>query len=479
MKKMLSSIPLLFLLFNASIETRGEDFCVDSATEIQNALTTAEANSVDDTVQIVKGTYYGTFSFHSTMGNRITVQGGYEKVNSECQFPSPPPPPSETILDGASSGRVLKVEEYSGGNIVVEGLTIRNGDTIAYGMVEGDGGGLSVLAHNYSGNAGDVTISNNIIEENKAYRFGGVYADSYSTEDASGAVTLTDNIIRNNLATTDTGGAQVRSQTGTFTYAGQSGDITIFNNIIMDNTAANGNSGGLKVYSQGGSGTGTVMVSSNIITGNSSSSYSGGACIYSHPYSGPFGNVVLTNNIITDNESSDVVGGLYIWSKGNYDAEVLGPGSVTFTHNTLSGNSAPVSALGGGLRLEGPPNSGILNVYNNVIWGNTAPTGGDIFLTGFQITNGCNNDYSVMSGSWDSESDNINQNPYFTGGGDYHLKPNSLCVDAGTAGAPALPATDIDGEDRIKGRAPDMGAYEMEPDFYWPMFMPAITGKHK
>ena len=59
--------------------------------------------------------------------------------------------------------------------------------------------------------------------------------------------------------------------------------------------------------------------------------------------------------------------------------------------------------------------------------------------------------------------------------GDLHLQPSSPCIDAGDNSAPALPTTDIDGDDRKiddpavddtgNGTAPivDMGADEYSP----------------
>ena len=45
---------------------------------------------------------------------------------------------------------------------------------------------------------------------------------------------------------------------------------------------------------------------------------------------------------------------------------------------------------------------------------------------------------------------NINADPMFVdeANGDLHLKPSSPCIDAGDNSAPALPSTDIDGDDR-------------------------------
>ena len=61
---------------------------------------------------------------------------------------------------------------------------------------------------------------------------------------------------------------------------------------------------------------------------------------------------------------------------------------------------------------------------------------------------------------------NINELPLFVdaAGGDYRLRGNSPCIDAGTA-APTvgLPATDFEGAPRLLGCRPDMGADEAPP----------------
>lgn len=62
---------------------------------------------------------------------------------------------------------------------------------------------------------------------------------------------------------------------------------------------------------------------------------------------------------------------------------------------------------------------------------------------------------------------NIIQDPYFVDG--YHLYDSSACIDAGDNNAPALPATDFDGNPRVvdgdeNGSSfVDMGAYEYQP----------------
>lgn len=460
---------LLFLVLHTSLESRGEDFCVDDAVELQNALDDAALNNESDTIQIVKKIYHGgAFHFVSNKADDITVRGGYDLVNSNCQFPTEPPSPADTILDGDGLNRVLHIVQDLGGNITVERLTFRNGNT------DQDGGGLLARAYNTAGGkAGDVTVSYNIFENNHADRQAGVWADSYGGTGNSGTVTVANNIIRNNTATSDYGGGLARSETGPY----QSGSVIVRDNIITNNTSENGMVGGIMLHSGGDSGSGSVRLSGNVISGNNSLKYAGGAYLYSKTETGSFGGIQIINNVITSNHSSDFAGGLYVF------ASLFGgsaTGVVNLSNNTISENNAAVS--GGGLYCYRQGGSlTTINVYNNIAWNNSAPVGADMNLQpggggGDQVLNGYNNDYNVIAGSWDNEADNINQDPGFIGGGDYHLKPSSPCIDAGTASAPSLPVSDIDGDDRIIGRAPDMGADELVPFFHWPMFLPAITG---
>jgi hypothetical protein len=46
------------------------------------------------------------------------------------------------------------------------------------------------------------------------------------------------------------------------------------------------------------------------------------------------------------------------------------------------------------------------------------------------------------------------------GAENFHLQPGSPCVSVGDASAPALPATDFEGDPRVLGPAPDMGVDE-------------------
>jgi len=107
----------------------------------------------------------------------------------------------------------------------------------------------------------------------------------------------------------------------------------------------------------------------------------------------------------------------------------------------------------------------LLNVFNNIIWGNTASgSGGDVYLTGtgqkklFEF-----NDADSLSGVWDIALNNIDLSPQFFDpvNGDYHLQTNSPCANAGTNGAPSQPLTDLDGNLRTNSLGQvDLGCYE-------------------
>jgi hypothetical protein len=330
------------------------EFCVSNVTDLQADLNAAAGNGEDNVIMVVQGTYIGHFSY-SGGGHNITLRGGYTKGCASREVN-----PENTILDGGNTGRVLVLDDYSGGNFYVEGFTIRNGNTA------GSGGGVFAESYSESGTAGTVTLANNIVTGNIAgYLGGGVFAHSVSD-------------------------------------SGAAGNVTLVNNIVV---------------------------------GNSSANYGGGVCASSN-------------------------------SSGT-------AGAVTFTNNTVSGNTA--GEYGGGTCLGVSGSSGgMVNAYNNIIWGNTAPTGGDVYLlkgTGFAYAH--NNDFSTPAGSsWDQFVGNFTLDPLFVGGGDYHLQATSPCIDKGENFAPGIPSTDFEGETRIfdgdkNGTATvDMGADEYIPVSY-------------
>jgi hypothetical protein len=61
----------IFVLFVLSSPVNAAVFCVDSASALQSALTSAQSNGEDDQIQIVQGTYVGNFVYASTQANDL------------------------------------------------------------------------------------------------------------------------------------------------------------------------------------------------------------------------------------------------------------------------------------------------------------------------------------------------------------------------------------------------------------------------
>ena len=129
------------------------DFCVNTAADLQSALTMAQSNGEDDIIKVQQGTYYGNFGGTFTDSHSLTIEGGYNHPKCKRRVVDP----TTTVLDAQNNGRVLTLD-CSGlaADIVVEGLTIQNGHESI-----NSGGGLLILT-----SGGNVTLASNIIQGN-------------------------------------------------------------------------------------------------------------------------------------------------------------------------------------------------------------------------------------------------------------------------------------------------------------------------
>jgi len=166
-KRTCSKWSILFIsalsLFLLPTFTFGATFCVSNATELQTALTTAQNNGEDDTIQIVQGTYNDNFIYAATEANSLTLEGGYTAGCASRVID-----PANTVLDGGGVDHVLALVRQTGlADFSVEGVTLQNGKAVS----ANGGGGL------YTKSDGVVTLTNNIFSGNNGVLFhgGGAY----------------------------------------------------------------------------------------------------------------------------------------------------------------------------------------------------------------------------------------------------------------------------------------------------------------
>jgi parallel beta-helix repeat protein len=450
-----SLICLLLFSVHASayVNLGGGVLCVDGSEaanlseDFQNALKFITENLDDDAEVRLVLTAPGTITLYSIPNNThfnvitahsLEISGGW---NADCSTQTTGSP-QLTILEGgrdlvdesktitqSESGGVLSVtiKNNSSATVSIHNLTIRNGSS------DKSGGGLYFFHTDNNALTVTVNLYDIIVENNKTGTFGaGIEMIDDGTERGM-FVDISDCIVRNNSVTSATGGPGGISVEVPSTVGAKMADTIISNCQILNNSAGK-LGGGLHINS----GTGETIITNNVIAGNSVSDDNGGG-VYILNSEG--GNITLTNNTITGNETT---------------------------------GADPGEEDGGGLYVDLANTTSSLDIYNNIIFNNTAAgDGADIFILGpdpNDITIN-NNDYDdtpttgfLINGDDTnlSVSGNLNVNPDFvdTNGDDYHLLASSKAIDAGENLAPDLPATDIEGEDRIQDDTVDMGAYE-------------------
>jgi hypothetical protein len=247
---------------------------------------------------------------------------------------------------------------------------------------------------------------------------------------------------------TVTGGQGVEDPTfgdGCGGFKIQDSDVTIRNSEIISNTAGVGMGGA--ICAAGDSRDITLTVEDSIIGDNDGLGGGGALNLYNTTAS-------LTNTLIYGNraDNNDV---LQVY------AGVPAASHVTFQNCTIADNNPT-----GQWSIE-IPDLNTLAIRNSIMWGN----GQNINIID-PCTDCVNVTYSdIETTGVYTGAGNINTDPLFIGGGDYHLGVGSPCIDKGTsAGAPAA---DIEGTPR--DAEPDMGAYE------WTRFrilLPLVVRNH-
>ncbi len=415
---------------------------------------------------------------------------------------------SSVIISGNSlsgntattGGGGLVVTSPSGNQVSVSGNTIasNNGGPLGGGIL------ISIASGSSGGSSGGLVISGNSISSNSATSGGGIAVTSPS---GTATVNIGGNSISSNTATTG-GGISV------------SGAVqgTISSNTLNNNNANQGG-GGLSIAS-----TGSLTVSGNTI--NSNSAPAGGGVMVSS------GTITLVNNIVSANTARSGGGGGVSVTPSASSALVL-------INNLISGNSAP---QGGGVGMSSTTSGVPAVLINNTIVGNTAtsgtgsgvhlvvPAGSSSSTTGLLVNNIIrrtsasvgSTDISISMGTASSggggtippgilhsvktmatttnglvvshnnffsesavdlpvslDSTNTYSDPGFVNeaAGDYHLSAASPLKDSGEV-VSGMGSTDFEGDPRILGSAPDIGADEYIPERIEKLYPPNGTERH-
>jgi len=240
-------------------------------------------------------------------------------------------------------------------------------------------------------------------------RGGGIYNDTCSP-------TITNCTFSQNYA--------VHFGGGIYNY---SGSPTITNCVFAENTMSTGG-GGISNFNA------SPTISNCSFRGNDS--YTGGA-------------------IDNENSPSTITNCSFWFNTAVYSAGIRNyNSSATITNCSFWGNTAENK---GGAIINDYFSSG--TITNCILWGDSATDWPEIYdYLSYPNVSYCDIDQDGVAGS----NGNIRQDPLFLDpdNGDFHLGQGSPCIDAGTNDAPALPDTDFEGDPRIIGSAPDMGADE-------------------
>ena len=311
-----------------------------------------------------------------------------------------------TVIDGNQEGSAVTFSSGESEASLIEGFTIRNGDNS-----EGGGG---IVCWNSCPTISDCTVINNFAGVNG----GGIYFNNHS--DAM----IVNCTIFENIAYSAGGGISC--------WDNSSPMIT---GCAIYGNEATLNGGGIHCdYS-------SPTITGCTISGNIDYEHHGGGifCYHSTP--------TITNCSITGNSC------VY----GSSGGILCHYSSSTITNCTIADNSAAGS--GGGLRAyRASP-----IITNCIFWGNTASTGSELDVGDAtpSIT------YCDVQGAWPGTG-NMDADPLFVGGGNYHLTVLSPCIDSGTdAGV----YKDIDGEIRPLGPGIDIGADEYTNPDCWDVDM--------
>ncbi len=413
---------------------------------------------------------HDTITFAPSITGTITLSTALPDLSAGMIIIGPGPSALTVARSGANDTWIFVVD--AGAKVNISGLTI-TGNNVTYGVFGGvqNSGTLTVVnsiitnnttlflgsrvSFDGSGggidNLGTLTVINSAITQNTAGQSGGGI-------DNSGTMTITNSTLSGNKAGSGAGINNSGTLTVTnSTFSGNtgasggginnSGTLTVTNSTLSGNTAGNG--GGID-------NSGTLTVTDSTLSGNTAGfggGYGSGGGMSNS------GTVTVFNSTLAANVAGSSGGG--IWNDGH--------GTLTIFDSTLAGNSAGTGG-GGGIEISGGTIAltGTIVATNEVsgtpqdIQGAVSTASHNLVgvnsgLSG--IKNGVNGNLLGTSNSLiDPRLGPLQDNggPTWT----MALLPGSPAINAGVA-VPDV-TTDQRGVYRPQGRAPDIGAFELQ-----------------
>ncbi|MBN2232873.1 MAG: right-handed parallel beta-helix repeat-containing protein, partial [Deltaproteobacteria bacterium] len=275
---------------------------------------------------------------------------------------------------------------------------------------------------------GEVDFRRNQILSNTAYltgTTGGDYGGMYTYLSNAGLLTMMDNVITGNEAQGNFGGLSAELYSGS--------RLVMAHNLISANTAITNGAG---IYIKGDDDS-QYFLERNRVLNNTAAYQSAGVIIDNDDLTEPLWGWSV-NNLVADNSGgSQLEAGIYVDSA---DFRSL--------NDTIANNGQY------GIWMTGTLTS-TAYVSNTIIWDHILS-----FDSAHPTTQTMEADYSDIQltlGNWPGMA-NLNTDPLFLGGDDYHLQGTSPVMDQ--ADAAVAPARDLDAIPRPVGAGVDMGCYE-------------------
>jgi len=347
-------------LFYLSTGLQAATFNVTTPAEFQTALTTAQANSQDDTINVLAGTY----NVGSTLTYETTEDFDLALVGAGA---------STTVLDGGKSVQIMNLTGTGSGDISISGLTLQNGRN---GSVGGLGGAL--FADN--GANGAITIDRCIVTNSTSVKnTGGAWIGA-----VNGDLTVTNSSFTHNSC--DEGTAD--DGCGLYLYFDSetaAGNAVVRNNDISYNTLnhnpspiGNCDGAGLMIYHLGTSGSGnSFTIENNTISNNLS--YEGASGMSLHLLH-QNNTIIIRGNVFRENIAGPLPAGVPIQIYGGGAHVYCAGGSFTINGNQFLNNiNLDPNGIGAGLSLDAL--GGTVEMIGNVFAGNqSSGMGGGAFV---------------------------------------------------------------------------------------------------